>query len=329
MPININRLIIFGDSMSDIGNKRSTGFGRVARAIGEMRTNDVGRFSDSKNWVDFLWEWTGGETFFQTNAQTTLALTKPHLKLNKNANQNTCLWNPFDYANYAIGGDMGASDRSKTGIGFFKGQQKNFLKNVKKYPCTGNTLFIVWFGLNDLVTNTRNPENMKPVAQEMINLCEEIEKKVRNSYFIFANIPNPQTAARYIGQENNADVLGFHHGAILFSQELARHIFIFPNNKATLLDIFTPMQDVSDNPSLYGIKPGRQPRGVKVRYGKFAGFSSNYNFATTSDGAHPTEAVYKLIGQIWAREILSRFDLGMLRSSKRGTFTGQTTLNFF
>lgn len=56
MTAKIDRLVVFGDSMSDIGNKRVTGTGKFARMLGMMRTNEVGRFSDNRNWTDFLWE---------------------------------------------------------------------------------------------------------------------------------------------------------------------------------------------------------------------------------------------------------------------------------
>jgi hypothetical protein len=64
----IYNFIVFGDSMSDIGIKRETyliravRFGQAVLPIASLiRINEIGRFSDRKNWTDFLWEWSGGE----------------------------------------------------------------------------------------------------------------------------------------------------------------------------------------------------------------------------------------------------------------------------
>lgn len=320
MTIALDRLIIFGDSMSDIGHKRTTGMGRFARAIKQMRTNEVGRFSDNKNWTDFLWEWAGGATMFETNAERTRELTKYHLRLNRLSRFGTPPARGFSYANYAEGGAMGASDRFGVGLGTFKEQHKRFMDDVKKCPTSGNTLFLIWFGLNDLVTNKRDKAKMEKVAIEMRTLCEDIFRKVPNAYFIFANVPNPQGAVRYMGKELSKEVCDFQAGAFEFGFELARQISIFPDNRATLLDIYTPMEHVNENLTAYGFTKGAQPHGMKVQYGKYIGLSNKHFFTTTSDEAHPTEAVYKLLAQLWAEEVLDRFELGLLRASGKGQF---------
>ncbi|GAB2507570.1 hypothetical protein [Nocardia heshunensis] len=61
MPIPIQNLVVLGDSLSDIGIKRESPAGMFARALGKMRTNEVGRYSDGKNWTDFVVEWIGGQ----------------------------------------------------------------------------------------------------------------------------------------------------------------------------------------------------------------------------------------------------------------------------
>jgi lysophospholipase L1-like esterase len=287
--------------------------GKIARATKQMRTNEVGRFSDNKNWTDFLWEWAGGATMFETNSERTRELTKYHLRLNKDSSNGTRLPGLFSYANYAEGGAMGASDRFGIGLGTFKEQYKRFMDDVKDLNISGNTLFLIWFGLNDLVTNKRDKAKMEKVAIEMRTLCEKIYWKFPKSYFIFANVPNPQGAVRYMGKEFSEKVCNFQAGAFEFGFELARQIKIFPDNRATLLDIYTPMEHVNENLTAYGLKKGAQPHGMKVQYGPYSELSDKHSFATTSDEAHPTEAVYKLLAQLWAEEVLNRFDLGLLR----------------
>jgi phospholipase/lecithinase/hemolysin len=320
MTTKVDRLVVFGDSMSDIGNKRETGMGRIARLIGAMRTNAVGRFSDSKNWTDFIWEWAGGATLLDTDAATSRQLTEKHRTLNQFSRYGTPPSCGFSYANYSEGGAMGASDRFGVGLGTFKDQQQAFLGHLNMHRTAGNSLFLIWFGLNDLVTNGRDKEKMKAVAVEMCTLCEAILKRDPNSYFIFGNIPNPQGAVRYMGKELTEEVRGFQTGSFEFGYELARQVSIFPDGRASLLDVYTPMEHVNENLQAYGIKKGAQPHGIPVHYGKRTSYSSDDFFATTSDEAHPTEAVYKLLGQIWADEIKKRFELGRLSESEEATF---------
>jgi phospholipase/lecithinase/hemolysin len=324
MATKIDRLIVFGDSMSDIGNKRETGMGRIARLVGAMRTNDVGRFSDSRNWTDLIWEWAGGATLLDTDAATSRELTEKHRTLNQSSRYGTPPSCGFSYANYAEGGAMGASDRFGIGLGTFAQQQAAFVDHLKMQRIGGNTLCLVWFGLNDLVTNGRDKEKMKAVAVEMCTLCEALLKRDANCHFIFANIPNPQGAVRYMGKELTEEVRGFQTGSFEFGYELARQVSIFPEGRASLLDIYTPMEHVNENLTAYGIKKGAQPKGMPVRYGKRKAISSDDFFATTSDEAHPTEAVYKLLAQIWADEIKKSFDLGILRESAEATFEIKT-----
>ncbi|WP_028774823.1 SGNH/GDSL hydrolase family protein [Shewanella waksmanii] len=313
MTIEIDRLVVFGDSLSDIGQKRKTSSGRLARLLGLMRTNEVGRFSDTRNWTDFIWEWSGGTTLFEKDAKTTKKLTKHHLTINSESSYGCTPARCISYANYAEGGAMGGSDRSGIGLGTFSEQTKRFLHDEKTSPPSKNTLFLIWFGLNDLVTNGRNKSDMKKVAIEITTLCEELLNKNSNSYFIFANIPNPQGSVRYFGKELTEEVRDYQQGAFEFGYELARQVTIFPDTRASLLDMYSISEYINDNLDVYGLKKGSQPHGMKVKYGSDAPISSDDFFVSTSDRAHPTEQVYKLIANAWSEEILKRFDLGTLR----------------
>lgn len=226
---------------------------------------------------------------FGTDAAQSRELTKHYLTLNKMSRYGTPVSCGFSYANYAEGGAMGASDRSGMGLGTFEEQQKRFLKDVESHPTSGNALFLIWFGLNDLVTNGRDKDKMKKVAVEMCSLCEGLLKKSANSYFVFANIPNPQGAVRFMGKELTEVVRDYQTGSFEFGYELARQVSIFPDNRATLIDMYTAIEHVNENLNAYGLKKGAQPKGMKVRYGKYYGISSDAFFTTTSDEAHPTE----------------------------------------
>jgi hypothetical protein len=320
--IKIDRVVIFGDSMSDIGHKRVSGMGRIARSIGAMRTNKVGRFSDGKNWTDFLWEWSGGQSMFERDASRTDELSKHHMKLGKFSRFGAPARNGFSYVNYAEGGAMGASDRFGMGLGTFKAQVKSYTDQIKQGNVeTGNVLHIIWFGLNDLVTNGRSKDKMKAVAVEMCGLCEKIMTNCGGkAYFLFANIPNPQGAVRYMNKEDTQKVRDFQTGAFEFGYELARQVSIFPDNRADLLDMYTPMEHVNENVNFYKIKKGAQPHGMKVRYGKINSDGSDRYWATTSDEAHPSEHVYKIIAKIFATNIQGRYNLGLLSNNLEKNF---------
>ena len=164
----IRNLIIFGDSMSDIGNKRVQAMGGIARLLSLMRVNEVGRYSDGRNWTDYIWEWATGNRLIAVDKETSLAATACHRSLSKDsANGSEVLSSPVHYANYAEGGAMGASDRAGAGLGYYKDQVLRYIEERKKYPIPGNTLHIIWFGLNDLITNGRDPAKMDYVADEI------------------------------------------------------------------------------------------------------------------------------------------------------------------
>lgn len=322
MPTRIDRLIIFGDSMSDIGNKRVTKMGKFARALGAMRTNAVGRFSDRKNWTDFLWEWAGGASMIDKDADHSNELTEHHRTLGKNSRWGTPAAAGFSYCNYAEGGAMGASDKFGIGLGTFKEQYHRYKEQRKKQLTAGNTLYIVWFGLNDLVTNGRNKEKMSPVAAEIRLICEKIQKlNPVGAHFLFANLPNPQGAVRFMDKEFGDEVCGLQYGAFEFNHALAREINVIqPNGRASLVDMYTPIEEINGNLDAYGLKKGAQPKGIKVKYSKMDSFDNNSFWTTTSDKAHPTETVYKYIAKIISTGILQHYDLGTLRTHPEATF---------
>lgn len=319
----IKRLIVFGDSLSDIGVKRKTVAGQFAALFGLMRTNQVNRFSDNRNWTDFIWEWAGGQPLITVDKPTSEAAATPHLRWSQNSNRASRTDNPLFYVNYAEGGAMGGSDRWGAGLGTFREQFDRYRADLRAYgPTPGNGLYLIWFGLNDLVTNGRDPADMKAVAQQMSQVCQEIIALDPNAYFLFGNLPNPQEAVRYLGQEATDKVLGFADGSFNFSHELAKEINEkFRSNPAHVVDIYTRMDHVCRNLNSYGFTKEKQPTGIEVRYGAPPRNQLAAYCTTTSDGAHPTEEVYKVIAQIWADEIRKHYDVGVLTPNTEARFT--------
>ncbi len=273
MPFKVRNLIVFGDSMSDIGNKRVSGMGRVARGLGLMRTNDIGRFSDRKSWTDFVWEWAGGRTMIRDDAAASNKLTAYHRQLvssdGRTAAYDSPAADPFLFVNYAEGGAMGASDRSATGLGTFADQKARYLSELGSTRASESKLYVVWFGLNDLVTNKRDKNEMLAVVQEQLTICRDLQRD-KFGHILLMNVPNPQGAVRYAGLEHTADLAALQHGAFEYGHHMKacidRNLRHFQPNTVHYLDVYSFFEEVNENLAAYGLRAGAQPRGVKVRY---------------------------------------------------------------
>lgn len=317
MPTKLDNLIIFGDSMSDIGSKREQPLGMVARAMGWMRTNEVGRYSDGRIWTDFLWQWAGGRDLVHKDASTSRSDSAIHRQLSQDSLKNPSLGRPITYCNYAEGGAMGASDRPSTGLGIFKDQVARYIEERQKTSLSGNTLHIIWFGLNDLVTNPRPPETMNQVADEMGLMMRTINMEFGEEaeHFMIINLPSPAGAARFIAQNDLSKVVVLDKGAKIFNHHLLGlkdgHYYHRPD-KVTVIDIYEWFNKINDNLGACGLKDGSQPKGILVNYQPHNSVSSDGNWITTSDGAHPTEAVHKLMTKEIVKEILAKYELGKL-----------------
>jgi phospholipase/lecithinase/hemolysin len=152
----------------------------------------------------------------------------------------------------------------------------------------------------------------------MAAVCTRIRDRDRNSFFMFGNLPNPQGAVRFLGQEATEKVRGYQQGSFELGFELANTLARQFPHSGSIVDIYTPMEHVNNNLRAYGITEGAQPRGVPVRYGAPPSAVSSY--AYTSDEAHPTEEVYKLIAKIWAEAIVRHYQVGMLNTAPEARF---------
>jgi hypothetical protein len=140
--------------------------------------------------------------------------------------------NSFLYANYAEGGACGDKPASKEAfLGTFKEQVDAFEKDCTTSRVRlGNTLFIIWFGANDLYTANRKAEEMSGVAQEIaVTQRNRLAQWVRSwnitrmgkawqSRFIFVDLCRPLTSVRYTKRLQDAEAavkakLGAHYVA--------------------------------------------------------------------------------------------------------------------
>ncbi|RKH18274.1 hypothetical protein D7X74_10185, partial [Corallococcus sp. CA047B] len=256
----LDNLIIFGDSMSDIGNKADTGLGMFANTTGLMLTNELGRFSDGKNWTDFLWEWAGGISMFHgddpfdkkaTAKVRSLAATQVHRSLSRDSNQDSGFGRPITYVNYAEGGAMGASDRPGTGLGTFRQQVTRYRKELAACPggLPGTTMFMIWFGLNDLVTNKRPHTDMERVVVEIFQLINELAMATPGGriHFTLLNLPDPADAVYYAPTKTQQSVWNLTNGARAFNAKLDEYTQLAHRDEQPiwLVDMFTLLKGIN------------------------------------------------------------------------------------
>jgi len=208
LPVRMDTVVVFGDSLSDIGKKWKTNSGEFAIMAGEMYVSPTGRYSDCRNWTDFMFEAaSGGTTLVADTAEETIAQSKLFGSFSKTSR----FQESFQYANYAEGGACGDTPATKKAfLGTMHEQVDAFIKDCKvsQLPL-GNTLFIIWFGANDLYTAERTAEGMSCVAQQIAGtqrkrLAEWVKawnnallKAEGQCKFIFVDLCRPLTSVRY------------------------------------------------------------------------------------------------------------------------------------
>ena len=204
----INHVIIFGDSLSDIGRKAKTIMGRAAVRMKAMTINMTNRFSDCKNWTDFMFEDASGSSLIKENHSDTIKASAAFHRLKANWVLGPDAKLRFRYANYAMGGAVGG--RIKTllpglGITSFAEQVKEFKEDYAKLSLTEKAgakfLFIVMFGSNDIYTDkikTISAQTPQIANKIMINCMETINIIQPESYAT-------GTKPRRVGNNNTVD----------------------------------------------------------------------------------------------------------------------------
>jgi phospholipase/lecithinase/hemolysin len=357
MPTALQNLIIFGDSLSDIGIKRETPTGMFARAAGAMRTNEIGRYSDGRNWTDFLIEWTGAEPLVMIDAKTTEDVTALHRSLTNlsflSGTQATGTRDPrLHYANYAEGGAVAASDWTPMAgaLGYLKDEFAAYIKArqalVDKF--SGETMHIVWIGLNDIVTAKRSEGNepgtgITPIVAEIKSLIDSIGNAFPGSrdrdHFMLVDLPSPTISVRFMNQmadDKRKDVDRFEKNTVRFNELLEFIATQWPRtdqdvkkgpgakkDNISLVQMYKWLKHVADNAEAYQVTELAQPPGIPVLYGHKNTDSiarAIRRCLTTSDLAHPTEAVYELIARKIVDDLLVKYTLGKL---DRGSWPAQ------
>ncbi|MEV6069392.1 SGNH/GDSL hydrolase family protein [Nocardia sp. NPDC052001] len=352
MPTAIQNLVVLGDSLSDIGIKREAPAGMFARAAGMMRTNEVGRYSDGKNWADYLIEWIGGEPLIRGDKKNTEYATAPHRTLTTDSlvlRTNFGDLAPVKYANYAEGGAIAASDwKPKAGaLGYLKEQVSSYInarrKLIEQNQFTGHTLHVIWIGLNDLITAKRPvPDNpgptdaagtgVRPLVREINDLvneiCDSFPTNPSFEHFVLIDLPSPLVSIRFQdkaadkGEDSVAKAVANVQAFNTALRQLATH-WVPPKDG---LGAFAPnisfvriadwMQVVSNNPQQFNLTPLAQDHGPVLYLGMQDPTPPAIRRAlTTSDLAHPTQAVYELIARQIADTLVPNYRIGTLTTT--------------
>ena len=214
MPMN--HVIVFGDSLSDIGRKWKSALGGYAAwaSDGELRllnTSATGRFSDSKNWTDYMFEAASGRSLVSPSMEGTILASGEYHRLS-----SRWIHPPgapsFRYANYAVGGAVGwkaAKIKNKIGLTTFSDQVDEFEADFAAVSRMDSGtprefLFIVMFGANDIYTDEKDSNVSLQIGAGIIEQCDRLAKLFDASptapEFVIAGAGYPNQSIYYTSQ---------------------------------------------------------------------------------------------------------------------------------
>lgn len=324
-------VVVFGDGLSDIGTKWTSASGVFARATGLMTVSPSGRFSDCRNWTDFMYEEATGATLVMGGAAATVSASRMHLRF-RSASDVSKGAAKFRYANYAEGGACGgipAWSTAKLAVRTMKEQVRQFRGDWRTLyggpgPADEPTLCFVWFGANDLYTAGCKPEAMAGVAEKIASKRRhEVAAVVgaKNVRFVFMNLARPEASVRYqlalrakkdtradrvmkfLGGGVEKEIRELQRGVDLFNRALRTHT---SRNGDVYVDTASAVapQVVTTLVARLGLLDGPQAKGTSKTFvgadamdARERENQSRLTHVATSDEAHPTDKVYQYI---WA-----------------------------
>ncbi len=280
------KLFIFGDSLSDPGNRYAV-TGETAKAPYEpipSAAYAIGghRFSNGKTWAERL-------------AQN----------LNDNNGGKPAFKKPGQNGNYAYGGararDVGSGHSSGDQVAMFLGDH---------ISAPYEALYVLQFGANDIRDALFDPPNagsivLAAVAAEITNIQTLYFRGARN--FAIANAPNvgraPAVAAFGLDAIAAAQALSeFHNGvleggfALLGLPGLSQLPGLLPGINIYRIDMFGFVNDVAENPAAFGIS---DPFFPCLQFGvKSEAKCDNADERLFWDGIHPTAVAHSALGDI-------------------------------
>ncbi|WP_280394474.1 SGNH/GDSL hydrolase family protein, partial [Nocardia brasiliensis] len=216
----------------------------------------------------------------------------------------------------------------------------------------GHTLHIIWIGLNDIVTaergaglvmgerevyrvgyfeSNKDGTGITPIIEEIKGLVDSIANASGNrdqEHFLLIDLPSPTISIRFLDQiadGKRKQVDKFEANTVRFNDQLDYLATHWPStaedpgpgakkDNITLVRMNAWMKFVAEHQDAFDLKGFAQEHGVPVHYlGQRDPVEPVFRrFLTTSDLAHPTEAVYQLIARKIAEDLLTKYTLGKL-----------------
>lgn len=257
----VNQIVAFGDSLTDTGNASIATLGAQPGAGYAYRTIpglpfQVGEFTNppeaggpSGLWID------------QFAAKAGLPDPQPFLA-------------PGSGTNFAVAG----ADTGSNGIGYVSDQVGIYLAGKSSVPST--SLYSFWAGANDVIDGSNPITAADNLEANIATLAGEGGK-----YFLWFNLPLLGNTPR--GQASG-ESLALNAASLAFDTEWAHDIQALDHSHPGIVvvgvDIETLFNDITSEPSRYGLNPGSTPPG---------GDANDYLFSF--DGLHPTSAGDALI----------------------------------
>ena len=268
LALPIDRLVVFGDSLSDTGNA----YIGTGGAVGAAPDYQNGRFTDGPN------------TFPSTSAPTGLWIDQFAAKLN--------LPSPTPFlaggSNYAVGSAQTGTNAAYDG----RSPEAPYVdQQVAFYSATSsaspNSLYVFWAGSNDLLRGN-NP--LTAVSNISANIATLAAGGAKN--FLWVNVPQ-------VGQIPDVTTLGPVVSNILGAEAVAYHLAsveAITQLKAQYgisiisVDAYGLFGDILSNPAAYGFTNTTDPAQGQPNVNP-----NNYVFW---DGLHPTTAAHALVADL-------------------------------
>ncbi|NNF59752.1 MAG: phospholipase [Gammaproteobacteria bacterium] len=268
---SFSQIVVFGDSLSDVGNLSLTLGGTVPGA-----PYDNGYFSNGPTWVQTLGTMLG------------LGPTSPSVTPGG--------------TNYAYG-----SARTGVGVlGFIPSliTQSNLYLNDVSGVADSNGLYIIWGGGNDVRTNDADTAN---TATDIASIVSNLIAAGATN-FLIPNLPNIGLTPESLGPGDGAPggdaatmtALTLAHNNALADQ-VAALAAANPTLNIQLFDVFSIFNGMIDNPESFGFS-NVDTRCYDEDAGTVCGNPEEFVFW---DGIHPTAAAHAFLGDLAFEQLSS------------------------
>ena len=257
-PVNFSDVVTFGDSLSDVGNTASHPLAVLASFFGDDTFDAVtnGRFSNGSVWVEYL--------------STKLGLPGSASQRSDNSGDN-----------YAHGGARTGSGTLTLGVIDNVGRQVSNYTNAR--TPTGNELFILWAGGNDLLDNANSPATIRNnMASHITALANDGAQR-----FLVLNLPLLGNIPRNLGTANQSSL---NNSAAQYNDLIETQLVSLQTTLGidiTLFDVESTFNRLQSEPATFGFTNTTQ-----------SAFSNNAADPDTYvfwDTIHPTTAAHKVL----------------------------------